>query len=81
MLAESDTHLVSLTAVLMFRVTPVMSDEPQQTLQAERERERASGRGSGGVTGRVHGRDASDRRHHSSWHLAAVWVTAAGCGD
>jgi len=39
-LAESDTHLVSLTAVLMFRVTPVMSDEPQQTLQAERERER-----------------------------------------
>ena len=40
MLAESDTHLVSLTAVLMFRVTPVMSDEPQQTLQAERERER-----------------------------------------
>jgi len=41
-LAESDTHLVSLTAVLMFRVTPVMSDEPQQTLQAERERERES---------------------------------------
>ena len=53
-LAERDTQLVSLTAILTFRVTPVMSDEPQQTLQA------AAGRGSDGVTGQVRGRDASD---------------------
>ena len=31
MLAERDTQLVSLRAILTFRVTPVMSDEPQQT--------------------------------------------------
>jgi len=37
-LAERDTQLVSLTAILTFRVTPVMSDEPQQTLRPRESR-------------------------------------------
>jgi len=32
-LAERDTQLVSLTAILIFRVTPVMIDDLQQTLR------------------------------------------------
>jgi len=51
------------------RVAPVISDEPQQMLQA------APGRGSDGVTGRVLGRDASDK-HHSNWQLAAACLAA-----
>jgi len=70
------TDVMSLTAILSFRVSPVMSDEPQQTLQVERER--AAGRGS---DGRVHGRDTSER-HHSNWRqLAAAWAAAAGYWD
>ena len=34
----------------------------------------------GGNDGQVHGRDTSDR-HRSNWQLAAVWTTAAGCGN
>ena len=67
------TDAMSMTAILTFRVAPVMSDEPQQTLPPKR----AAGRGS---DGRVHGRDESERRH-SNWQLAAVRPTAAGCGD
>ena len=43
--AERDTQLVSLTAILMFRVTPMMSDELQQTLRPR------ENRGEGGVMG------------------------------
>ena len=42
--AEHDTQLVSPTAILMFRVTPMMSDELQQTLRPREPR-------GGGVTG------------------------------
>ena len=70
------TDVISLTAILTFRVAPVTSDEPQQMLQPER----AAGRGSDGVTGRVLGRGASDK-HHSNWQPAAAQATAAGCGD
>ena len=43
--AERDTQLVSLMAILMFRVTPMMSDELQQTLRPRQNR------GEGGVMG------------------------------
>jgi len=72
-LAERDTQLVSLTAILMFRVTPVMSDEPQQMLQA------AAGRGSDGVTGQVRGRDASDTTGVLGDSWLAARATADGC--
>ena len=42
--AEHDTQLVSPTAILMFRDTPMMSDELQQTLWPREPR-------GGGVTG------------------------------
>ena len=61
------TDVMSLMATLTFRVTPVTSDEPQQTLQLER----AAGRGSDGW---VHSRDASDR-YCSNWQQAAARAT------
>ena len=57
------------------------NDEWWATADTPAERE-PWGRGSDGVTSRVHGRDASDRHHRCNWRqLAAARATAAGCGD
>jgi len=71
-LGERDTQLVSLTAILMFRLTPLMIDEPQQTLRPREPRRR-------GVRGSLAEFVAvthQTRHHRCNWRLQLAAQTA-----
>jgi len=64
-LAERDTQLVSLTAILMFTVTPLMIDEPQQTLRPREPRRR----GVRGLLAEFVAVTRQTRHHRCNWRL------------